>query len=522
MDADVDPLINDEEIKIRGSTIDEILSNTGSFGRYQKILLLLSILVFSSSVTFQSLITYYAADDPPWRCVNLNISSFCRKGPFQEGTEMFTKRCSLNRDQWEYTLPKSYSFTTEFDLVCSNEYLKALSTALFFVGATFGAFISGPLSDSYGRKPVIIGCFLIEFLASSSGYFVNAVWQYLTLRLLIGTGFGSLTPTVYIYVSENVSPKTRAWFGNLYFIHFTVSMSIISAVAYYVPYWRKLVLFTSAYPLLAFILSWFLLESPHWLSSKGKFEKAEHVLKMIGRLNKSNATISLERKFVNKSHSMSYLHLFNNRKVLMLTVLQSYLWFGVGLVFYTIALESSNLGGNLYTNFILSSLADFPCYAITAVSSIYFGRKKVMCSSFLITSAFLISISLTPESYVTARVAMAVCGRIFAGLVFTTQYLWTFEIYPTVVRSKGMNVTQMFSRVGSAAAPFLSSVLQDVDPRLPYFIMTGVAVAGSIISMFLPEMLGKPTRKDYTEMYDGEKVVQVLPPVPPSVNGDEE
>uniref|UniRef100_A0A7M5XK77 Uncharacterized protein n=1 Tax=Clytia hemisphaerica TaxID=252671 RepID=A0A7M5XK77_9CNID len=81
MDADVDPLISDEEIEIRGSTIDEILSKTGSFGRYQKILLLLSILVFSSSVTFQSLITYYAADDPPWRCVNLNISSFCRKGP---------------------------------------------------------------------------------------------------------------------------------------------------------------------------------------------------------------------------------------------------------------------------------------------------------------------------------------------------------------------------------------------------------------------------------------------------------
>eukprot|EP00111_Clytia_hemisphaerica_P023866 TCONS_00070314-protein len=514
MEHDEDPLLhqNDQEESER-MTVDEILTKSGPFGRYQLGLLLICMFIFSNSVSFQSLVTYYTADDPPWKCVDVNISSFCTKGPFQEGTKFFTKRCHLKRNQWEYTRPKTYSFTTEFDLVCSKEYLKALSTALFFIGGMIGAVLSGPLADAYGRKPVIIGGFFAEFLAALAGYFVTAPWQYLVLRTVIGAGFGALTPTVYIYLSESNSPKSRGWVGNIYFFGFTFSMMIVSMLAYYVPSWRKLVLYTSAFPLLSFIGSWFLMESPHWLSSKEQFGKAEDVLKKMGKFNGKPLKVSLVRNREKKKSNFSYVHLFNKWRVFVLTSLQCYLWFGIGLVFYAIALESSNLGGNLYTNFILSSLADVPGYAITIFMSIYVGRKKVVVAGFSLSCLFLIAIGLTPETYTMARVGMAISGRMGATLAFNTLFLWTFEIYPTVVRSKGMNICQMFSRLGSAAAPFLTSVLQDIDPKLPYFIMAGFAVAGTILCLFLPEMLGKPTREEYKELFDENPTIQVTPPI---------
>ena len=96
------PLLQDEEGEnggIRVKTVDQVLAETGPFGRYQFILLVLHMVILRNGIVSQSLITYYTANDPPWQCVNQNVSSFCDKGPFQSGSKLFTKRCHLQIDQ---------------------------------------------------------------------------------------------------------------------------------------------------------------------------------------------------------------------------------------------------------------------------------------------------------------------------------------------------------------------------------------------------------------------------------------
>jgi len=350
--------------KMKQLTVDEALIKTGSFGRYQMFLFILITLVFSGGFSFQSLVTYFVADDSPWSCTNEMLYDFCKKGPFKEGTDLYSKRCHIQRNEWQYDYPKNYSFSTEFDLVCSKGYLKALSTALFFIGCCFGAMFSGPLADIFGRKPVICVAFFPAFLTSFCGYFVTAVWQYLLLRVIIGMTFGTLAPCVYIYLSENNAPDSRGWVGNLYFFGFTFSMLIISMVAYIVQEWRKTLLYTSAMPFVAFLSSFLIMESPHWLAAKGKIDKAEAVLEKIARVNKKEVTFCLiqnqDENSQVKQKPYTYFYLFNSIKVFILTSVQSFLWFGVGIVYFAIALESSNLGGSLYTNFILSSLLMYP------------------------------------------------------------------------------------------------------------------------------------------------------------------
>lgn len=511
-DEDENPLLceyenNDDDGN--AESVDDALLKSGTFGRYQFCLLISYFLIFRNAYLFQSLITYFVADDAPWECTNRNVSSFCKQAPFREGDAMFIKRCSLDRNQWRYLYPKTYSFSTEFDLVCSKQYLKALSTSLTFVGCLIGALGSGQLSDMYGRKPTIIVSYLIELIGSFCGVFINSIWQYLVLRVMIGISYGTLSIVTFILFLEFVHPKARGWATNVMFFGFTLSLLMLTWIAYNVRYWRKIVLITTVFPFLGFICSWLLMESPYWLYSKKKYDKAEKVLLSIAKFNKAKIKVSLKKCDLNDTidqtravKQYTYYHLLNNLKVMMITLFQAWLWFVMGLIFFSVALESSKLGGDFYTNFILSSLADIPGYIITVISSIYIGRKKVMFSNILVCSALLVTIGIIPHHFETTRIALAVASRVFATIAYNTLGLWTFEIFPTVIRSQGTSFCEVFTRIGSTAAPFLTSVLQDISPKLPFFIMAGLALVGVVFSLFLPETIHKPTREEYKELFN--------------------
>ena len=378
-----------------------------------------------------------------------------------------------------------------------------------------GSLVSGILADRFGRKPVTMLTYAVVFFGSFPGYFINDVWQYLLLRVLIGLGYGTLAPITCMFFLENVTPKARGWSCNIYFFSFTAAMLIMTCIAYFIRSWRKLVLYSSIFPLVSFFLCIPLLESPYWLYSKRKFEKAEDVLKKISKFNKKKTTFKLKEDFdeVVLKREYSYLHLLNNRKVLTITSSLCYLWFALGVIFYALALESSNLGGNLYTNFILSSLADAPGFFITIFTSVYIKRKKVSLINLLICIVLLLVIGVTPRKYENARIALAVLSRMFSTIAYNTISLWTFEVYPTVIRSQGINFAEFFGRVGACLAPFLTSVLQDADPNLPFFIMSGFSLIGALAVLVLPEMLGKPTRVNYEEIFGQDVVVSDIPPV---------
>ena len=69
----------------------------------------------------------------------------------------------------------------------------------------------GPLSDSFGRRPVaLVG--LLVVAGSLIGFCVRPkIWQcFMALRVVAGLGAGTLPPTFVGAISEVISPEKRS------------------------------------------------------------------------------------------------------------------------------------------------------------------------------------------------------------------------------------------------------------------------------------------------------------------------
>lgn len=68
-------------------------------------------------------------------------------------------------------------------------------------------------------------------------------------------------------------------------------------------------------------------------------------------------------------------------------------------------------------------------------------------------------------------------------------YLFTGELYPTIVRNAGVGTAVMFSRVGSMLAPLVAS-LHYTSPLLPLLTLAILAAVEALLVLPLPETRG--------------------------------
>ncbi len=71
-------------------------------------------------------------------------------------------------------------------------------------------------------------------------------------------------------------------------------------------------------------------------------------------------------------------------------------------------------------------------------------------------------------------------------------YVFSVEIYPTVVRSLGLGSSSTFARVGGMVAPHIADALTvSVNASLPVAIFGATALVAGLLALFLPETFGR-------------------------------
>ncbi|KAI3462290.1 hypothetical protein Pfo_018953 [Paulownia fortunei] len=174
----------------------------------------------------------------------------------------------------------------EFDLE-SQPTIEGLIVAMSLIGATVITTFSGPVSDSLGRRPMLIISSVLYFLSGLVMLWAPNVYVLLLARLLDGFGIGLAVTLVPVYISETAPPEIRGSLNTLPQFTGSAGMFLSYCMVFGMsltdsPSWRLMLGVLSIPSMIYFVLAvFFLPESPRWLVSKGKMKEAKRVLQKI-------------------------------------------------------------------------------------------------------------------------------------------------------------------------------------------------------------------------------------------------
>ncbi|GFN80514.1 solute carrier family 22 member [Plakobranchus ocellatus] len=199
----------------------------------------------------------------------------------ENGTNI-TKPCDSG---WVYGDEFESTIVSEWDLVCVRAYLNELSTTLFMAGSMMGALFITPLSDSYGRRLVLLICLLAQAVIGSCVAFSPTYAVFTILRFIVGFFNMGIALCTYVLMTELFPGQYRTIPCCGFQIFWALGIMVTALFGYLIRDWHDLQLVFCLPNVLFAGLVWFLPESLPWLISQKKFALAQDVVNKIARIN---------------------------------------------------------------------------------------------------------------------------------------------------------------------------------------------------------------------------------------------
>lgn len=175
-------------------------------------------------------------------------------------------------------------FTRYFDL---NEFQTGWAVGCINLGAAIGALIGGKLSDTLGRKKLLMGCAVLFALTGAGTGWAFTFPLFITFRMLSGVAVGAAALVCPMYVAEISPALMRGRMVSFYQLSIVIGILLAYLSNYLllnagVNNWRWMFSSQSVPSLLFFFGLFFVAESPRWLIRKKRLPEAEVILARIG------------------------------------------------------------------------------------------------------------------------------------------------------------------------------------------------------------------------------------------------
>ncbi|XP_006882203.1 PREDICTED: solute carrier family 22 member 7 [Elephantulus edwardii] len=396
---------------------------------------------------------------------------------------------------WEYDHSEfSSTIATEWDLVCERKGLNRASSTFFFAGVLVGAVAFGYLSDRFGRRRLLLVAYVSALVLGLASAASVSYTMFTVTRTLTGAALAGFTIIVMPLEMEWLDVEHRTVAGVLSSIFWSGGVMLLALVGYMIRDWRWLLLAVSL-PCVPGILSlWWVPESARWLLTQGRVDEAQRYLLRCARLNgRTVSEDSLSQEALIKvaageqeHRRPSYLDLFRTPRLRHISLCCMVVWFGVNFSYYGLSLNMLGLGLNRYQTQLLFGVVELPSKLLVYLFVRRVGRRFTQAGALLGTTLCLWARLLVTAEMKMWSTALEVIGKGFSEAAFTTAYLFTSELYPTVLRQTGLGLTALVGRLGGSLAP-MAALLDDVWIPLPKLTYGGLALLGACMALLLPE-----------------------------------
>jgi len=390
------------------------------------------------------------------------------------------------------------------------------------LGCIIGVAASGKLSDSYGRKIVMILSALL-FLVSAMGCMLAESFSALiAYRLVGGLGIGVASMVSPLYISELAPSNLRGRMVSLYQLALTIGIVVAYfSNAFIVDHkwegfsgeelgrifttqpWRAM-LGLGALPALVFLLALFAVpESPRWLLTKGKKQQA---IKVLSKIEGTQAAPTDLQGFVSQQKSDE-----ESFKTLFRPVYRRALWIGLLLPFLS---QVCGINAVIYYGPRILEQAGF------TLNNALGGQVTIGIINVVFTFVAIFTIDKwgrKPLLYVGiggAVISLLVIGILFQSGVVTGPWILIFilafiacfafsfgpvcwvvigEIFPNGIRGKAMSLATLSLWVGNFLVGQLTPLMLDgAGPAWTFWIFA-ICCSPALLLTFklIPETKGR-------------------------------
>lgn len=362
-----------------------------------------------------------------------------------------------------------------------------------------GSLIYGHISDRFGRRNMYLVSLISLFVVSTITIFSPNYWVYAASRLFTGINSTGVYIISFVLAIEMVGPDKRFIAGTGTHFFFCLGYLLVALLAYLIRDWRMLQLSFTVPTFLLVFTWWFIPESVRWLLTKKRVKGAQKILVRVAAVNKVEISeVEIDDMLIHElqssnvnSGTVNFFQIIKYPKMLRRTLIIFFIWMANGLTYYAISLNAENLNENIFLSFFLTGIAEIPGYIIMIFTINRLGRKFVICSSLLLAGIVLIAEVAVPKKLFWLTIILTSIGKMAISASYASIFMFSTELFPTVIRNCSLAAGSVASRIGSILAPQVNLLAEYTFKSAPMVICGSMSLCAGLLAMFLPETMGK-------------------------------